>query len=54
VCISVTDTERGVSVVLPPASAKSSDSPPASAQFVRYTLTDERRVVAEPIQPGVN
>jgi hypothetical protein len=54
VCTSVTDTERGASVILPPASAESSDSPPASAQFVRYTLTDERRVVAEPIQPGVN
>jgi hypothetical protein len=52
VCIPVTDTERGASVVLPPASAESSDSPPASAQFVRYTLTAERRVVAEPIQPG--
>ena len=54
VCISVTDTERGASVILPPASAESSDSPPASAPFVRYTLTDERRVVAEPIQPGAN
>ncbi len=54
VCISVTDTPRGVSVVLPPASAESSDNPPASAQFVRYTLTSERRVVAEPIQAGAN
>jgi hypothetical protein len=54
VCIAVTDTQRGVSVVLPPASAESSDSPPASAQFVRYTLNNERRVVAEPIQAGAN
>ena len=53
-CIPIADTERAVSVVLPPASAESSDRPPASAQFVRYTLTDERRVVAEPIQPGAN
>ena len=53
VCIPVADTERAVSVVLPPASVESSHHPKASPQFVRYTLTAERRVVAEPIQPGV-
>ena len=53
VCIPVADTERAVSVVLPPASVESSHRPKASPQFVRYTLTAERRVVAEPIQPGV-
>ena len=54
VCVAVDDTAPGASVVLPPASAESSDSPPASAQFVKYTLTSERRVVAETIQPGAN
>ena len=48
-CISADDPERTVSVILPPASADSSESPPAVAEFVRYTLTTEGIVVAEPL-----
>lgn len=51
-CVSADETERTVSVLLPPASADSSDSPPAAAEFVRYSLSAEGIVVAEPVQPG--
>lgn len=50
-CISADDAERTVSVILPPASAESSDSPPAAAEFVKYTLSAEGIVVAEPLHP---
>lgn len=51
-CISADSPERTVSVILPPASADSSDSPPAVAEFVKYTLTTEGIVVAEPLHPA--
>jgi hypothetical protein len=50
-CISAENSERTVSVILPPASAESSDSPPATAAFVKYTLSAEGIVVAEPLHP---
>jgi hypothetical protein len=51
-CISADEPERTVSVILPPASADSSDSPPAVAEFVKYTLSTEGIVVAEPLHPA--
>ena len=51
-CIPAGDTGRTVSVILPPASADSSDSPPAAAGFVKYTLSGEGIVVAEPLRPA--
>lgn len=51
-CISAEEPERTVSVILPPASADSSDSPPAVAEFVKYTLSTEGIVIAEPLHPA--
>jgi hypothetical protein len=51
VCTSATDTESAVSVILPPAAVASSHRPKTSAPSVMYTLTADRGVVAEPIQP---
>ena len=51
-CVSADEPERTVSVILPPASADSSDSPPAVAEFVKYTLSTEGIVVAEPLHPA--
>lgn len=51
-CLSTDDTERTLSVILPPASADSSESPPPIAEFVRYTLTAAGIVVAEPVLSG--
>jgi hypothetical protein len=51
VCVPVAETERAVSVILPPAAVASSHRPKTSAPSVMYTLTADRGVVAEPIQP---